>query len=77
MTKDEWRLLRYGLLAALLMILVLVPIHRHKSFPGSLAEIILGCIAVAVFALIQIHGAPAKIGLIDYAGGIAPFGLSA
>jgi hypothetical protein len=52
MTKDEWRLLGYGLLAASLMALFLVPIFLHyKNFPKSLAEVILGVIALAVFAL--------------------------
>ena len=52
MTKDEWRLLGYGLLAASLMALFLVPIFLHyKNFPKSLAEVILGLIALAVFAL--------------------------
>jgi hypothetical protein len=49
MTKDEWRLLGYGLLAASLMALFLVPIFLHyKNFPKSLAEVILGVIAFAV-----------------------------
>ena len=52
MTKDEWRLLGYGLLTATLMLLVLGPILlRDRNFPRSLAELILGAIAVAVFAL--------------------------
>lgn len=52
MTHDEWRLLRYGLLAAILMALVLVPILIYKpNFPKLLAEAILGAIAVAVFLL--------------------------
>jgi hypothetical protein len=52
MTKGEWRLLGYGLLAASLMALFLVPIFLHyKNFPKSLAEVILGVIALAVFAL--------------------------
>jgi hypothetical protein len=52
MTKDEWRLLGYGLLAASLMALFLVPIFLHyKNFPKSLAEVILGVIALAIFAL--------------------------
>jgi hypothetical protein len=52
MTKDEWRLLGYGLLAASLMALFLVPIFLHyKNFPKSLAELILGVIALAVFTL--------------------------
>jgi hypothetical protein len=52
MTHDEWRLLRYGLLTAILMALVLVPILPHDmSFPKLLAEGILGAIAVAVFML--------------------------
>jgi len=51
-TRDEWRLLRYGLLAAFLMALVLVPILLHdKNFPRSAAEGILGAIALAVFLL--------------------------
>jgi hypothetical protein len=52
MTRDEWRLLGYGLLTASLMALVLGLIRLHDSnFPRSLAELILGAIAVAVFAL--------------------------
>jgi hypothetical protein len=52
MTHDEWRLLRYGLLTAILMALVLVPILLHDmSFPKLLAEGILGAIAVALFML--------------------------
>jgi hypothetical protein len=50
MTKDEWRLLGYGLLTASLMVFVLVPILSHKNFPRSLAEVIFGVIALAVFA---------------------------
>jgi hypothetical protein len=52
MTHDEWRLLRYGMLTAFLMALVLVPILRHNmNFPKSEAEGILGAIALAVFLL--------------------------
>jgi hypothetical protein len=52
MTHDEWRLLRYGTLTALLMDLVLVPILRHNmNFPKLAAEVILGAIALAVFLL--------------------------
>lgn len=52
MTKDEWRLLRYGLLTALLMLLVLVPIYMHNNkFPKVAAEAILGAIAGTVFLL--------------------------
>ena len=52
MTHDEWRLLRYGMLTALLMGLVLVPIlHHNINFPRSVAEGILGAIALAVFLL--------------------------
>ncbi|MGB8128653.1 MAG: hypothetical protein WCG81_02560 [Candidatus Angelobacter sp.] len=52
MTKDEWRLLGYGSLAAFLMALFLVPILVwHKNFPRFLAEIVLGVIALTVFAL--------------------------
>jgi hypothetical protein len=52
MTHDEWRLLRYGLLTAFLMGIVLVPILVHdKNFPRSAAEGILGAIALAVFLL--------------------------
>jgi hypothetical protein len=52
MTHDEWRLLRYGILAALLMALVLVPILVHdRHFPKSAAEGILGAIALGVFLL--------------------------
>jgi hypothetical protein len=46
MTHDEWRLLRYGMLTAFLMALVLVPILAHdRNFPKSVAEGILGAIA--------------------------------
>jgi hypothetical protein len=52
MTKDEWKLLRYGLLTALLMGLVLVPILVHNiNFPKDAAEAILAAIAVTVFLL--------------------------
>jgi hypothetical protein len=52
MSKDEWRLLRYGLLTALLMTLVLVPILMHNiNFPKLPAETILAAIAGAVFLL--------------------------
>jgi len=49
-THDEWRLLRYGVLTAILMALVLVPILLHdRTFPRSVAEGILAAIALAVF----------------------------
>jgi hypothetical protein len=52
MTHDEWRLLRYGTLTALLMALALVPILIHnRNFPKSAAEGILGAIALGVFLL--------------------------
>jgi hypothetical protein len=52
MTHDEWRLLGYGTLTAFLMALVLVPILLHNiNFPKSVAEGILGAIALAVFLL--------------------------
>ena len=52
MTHDEWRLLRYGILTAILMALVLVPILIHNiNFPKLAAEGILGVIALAVFLL--------------------------
>jgi hypothetical protein len=52
MTHDEWRLLRYGMLAAFLMALVLVPILANNiNFPKSVAEGILGAVALAVFLL--------------------------
>jgi hypothetical protein len=52
MTRDEWRLLRYGMLTAILMALVLVLIRRHNmNFPKLAAEGILGAIALAVFLL--------------------------
>jgi hypothetical protein len=52
MTSDEWRLLGYGMLTAVLMALVLVPILLHnKNFPRLVAEGILGAVALAVFAL--------------------------
>ena len=52
MTHDDWRLLGYGLLAAFLMALVLVPILLHdKNFPRLAAEGILGALALAVFLL--------------------------
>lgn len=52
MTHDEWRLLRYGLLTAGLMAVVLLPILIYKpNFPKLGAEAILGAVAVAVFLL--------------------------
>lgn len=52
MTHDEWRLLGYGTLTAVLMALVLVPILSHdRTFPKLAAEGILGAVALAVFAL--------------------------
>jgi hypothetical protein len=52
MTHDEWRLLRYGVLTAILMALILVPILQHRmNFPKLAAEGILGAIALAVFLL--------------------------
>jgi len=52
MTHDEWRLLGYGLLTAILMALVLVPILSHNiNFSKLAAEAILGAIALAVFLL--------------------------
>jgi ABC-type Fe3+-siderophore transport system permease subunit len=52
MKKDEWKLLGYGLLTALLMGLVLVPILVHNiNFPKRAAEAILTAIAGAVFLL--------------------------
>ena len=52
MTHDEWRLLRYGMLTAFLMALVLVPVLlRNMKFPKSVAEGILAAIALAVFLL--------------------------
>ncbi len=52
MNKDEWKLLRYGLLTALLMGLVLGLILVHNiNFPKVGAEAILATIAGAVFLL--------------------------
>lgn len=52
MTHDEWRLLRYGLLTAGLMAVVLVPILVYKpNFPKLGAEAILGVVAVLIFLL--------------------------
>jgi hypothetical protein len=52
MTHDEWRLLGYGMLTALLMTLVLTPIFVHnKNLPKSVLEGILGAIALGVFLL--------------------------
>ncbi|HWS18749.1 MAG TPA: hypothetical protein VN223_12065 [Candidatus Elarobacter sp.] len=57
MTHDEWRLLRYGLLTAGLMVLVLVPLLLHnRNFPKLVAEAILGAIALAVFLLSKYMG---------------------
>jgi hypothetical protein len=51
-THDEWRLLRYGLLTASLMAVVLVPILLYKpNFPKLGAEAVLGVVALAVFLL--------------------------
>jgi putative effector of murein hydrolase len=50
MTRDEWRLLGYGVMTAALMGLVLVPILLHnRNFPRLAAEGILGAVAFAVF----------------------------
>jgi hypothetical protein len=52
MTKDEWKLLRYGLLTALLMGLILGTILWHDiNFPKVAAEAILAAIAGVVFLL--------------------------
>jgi hypothetical protein len=52
MSKDDLRLLGYGLLNAFLMAAVLVPILIHDiTFPKPIAEVILGGVAVAVFLL--------------------------
>ncbi len=52
MTKDEWKLLRYGLLTALLMGLVLgLILVNNINFPKIAAEAILAVIAGAVFLL--------------------------
>jgi hypothetical protein len=52
MTHDEWRLLGYGTLTAFLMTIVLMPIFLHNiNIPKSVAEGILGAIALAVFLL--------------------------
>jgi len=52
MSKDEWKLLWYGLLTALLMGLFLVPILMHDiNFPKLAADAILAIIAGAVFLL--------------------------
>ena len=52
MSKDEWKLLGYGLLAAFLMCLVLVPILMHDiNFPKVAAEAILMVIGGVVFLL--------------------------
>jgi hypothetical protein len=57
MSHDEWRLLGYGLFTAILMVLVLVPIHAHNvHFPKLAAEAILGAIALAVFLLSKYMG---------------------
>ena len=57
MTHDEWRLLRYGILTAFLMALVLVPILVHDNyFPKLAAEGILGAIALGVFLLSKYMG---------------------
>jgi hypothetical protein len=52
MKKDEWKLLRYGLLTALIMGLVLgLILVRDINFPKVGAEAILAAIAGAVFLL--------------------------
>jgi uncharacterized membrane protein len=57
MTHDERRLLCYGLLTAALMGMVLVPILMHDpKFPKSIAELILGAIALAVFGFSRLIG---------------------
>lgn len=52
MTHDEWRLLRYGLLTALLIVLILWPLlANNQDIPKSEGEAIVGAVALAVFAL--------------------------
>jgi hypothetical protein len=52
MTKDEWKLLRYGLLTALLMGLILGPILWHDiNFPKVAGDAILAAAAGLVFLL--------------------------
>jgi hypothetical protein len=52
MTKDEWRLLRYGLLAAALMLLSLWPFFAHGiDLPKIIGELICGVIGVGMFLL--------------------------
>ena len=59
MSKDEWKLLWYGLLTALLMGLVLVPILMHNiHFPKLAAEAILAIIAGAVFSSLRTENVP-------------------
>jgi hypothetical protein len=61
MKHDEWRLLGYGMLTAVLMALVLVPILLHnRNFSRLAAEGILGAIALAVFALSKDMARPRK-----------------
>jgi hypothetical protein len=52
MSKDEWRLLRYGVLAALLMSVALWPIFIYRvKLPTIVGELICGAIAGGVFLL--------------------------
>jgi len=52
MSKDDWRLLGYGLLAALLISLALWPIFIYRiKFPKIVGELICAAIAGAVFLL--------------------------
>ncbi len=64
MTHDEWRLLRYGLLTAFLMGIVLVPILVHdKNFPRSAAEGILGSYRFSRLSAVQVPGTAQEIKL--------------
>jgi hypothetical protein len=57
MSKEEWQLLGYGLLTAILMALFLVPILAYKiNLPKPIAEGVLGLIALVVFSLYKYVG---------------------
>ena len=56
MSKDEWRLLRYGLFAAVLTLLILIPIQIHMlHFSRWAGRAILCGIVISVFVLYQMR----------------------
>jgi hypothetical protein len=58
MTHDEWRLLRYGMFAAALVTLVLLPILvQDRTFPRLAGEAVIDAVVLATFLLSKYLGA--------------------